>query len=1571
MKYDPQYSFMKKRSLFCLGLILLGWSNFLSAQTISVSGSSLTFDDPITPNPSTTVGGFCVYNDVVTVGTTAYDAIVTIDGMTNALISDFDLDNTANGNSSAHFSPSVLWTGANGMVRYNILFIEDGTAGAPVPATLGDFYLTAWDLDAVSPAGRYIESSNFSGFTLGASTNLSYVATGIGSGSFGNTTPGSNTPGTDGRSRVTLEYASASSINLTIGATGTGPTTYLISGNNPTSWFPTAENETTVPTINIFGSPAPFFTCDGIPSAGQGVLVEADKLVDSLIITAPAGYKVSTSMNGNYSMSLTLGADSTGILDTMIYIAMDGTTPAANPTNITISSNGANDALISVSGTKGGSLSASNFAKTDPTVCSANDGTITFDVTNVPDGPYTVTYEGGSAIANVLSGVATVTGLTQGHYIDLILTDGNGCQTAAGNTLSLEDPIDFTVLYQPVSQNICEGATATFGVSTTGTTVFQWYELTGGVWNAIPGATGNTFTTPALVDTARFKVIAVSQSDCQWTSFPVQANVNPTPEATLVSSPASCPGTADGSIDLTVTTGIPPISFLWNNGETTEDLTGITSGNYSVTIIDPLGCQGTASIAVSDSDGVAPIVVAQDLTLQVDSLGNVAITAADVDGGSSDNCNLTLSIDTAAWTCADLGAHTVMLVGTDGNQSDTAYATVNIIDTIAPAITCAGDTTLYAGADTSGVSYSWTAATMYDACGVDTSYVSDTSGTWFGIGTHTVWTVATDVNGNTDSCSFTVAVQDTFAPSFTSCLMDTTLYADAMNCGASLVWSAPMATDNSDSIIYTHTDTSGTFFPVGVDTVFHYAEDPSGNSDTCFFVVTVLDTIAPTWSGTLDTLTIFAGLDTCGIFTDSLSLTPPPIVEACGIDTLFNNAGAYYALGDYDIYWYVTDLSGNTDSILQKLIVTENIAPEIYCPDSLLVYADPDSTWTQITWTGDSVYDNCGLDSAYFSLAKGSYLQIGIFKIDYFAYDLQGNGDTCSFFITVEDTTAPVLTFSQGDTTLMADPDSCFAAFAWTPPTVTENSTNYTMNYYNSSTPSGNFGIGQHVVAYVVRDAAGNKDSVAFTITVVDSVGPALYPYTLALTLDAAGFDTLTLAMVDSASFDCNGIDSLWLSQTLFTCNDVGSPAVWFYGVDTLGNMDSVQVPLTVSQPAGGVVQATVAATDALCFGEANGTATINATGGSGPYAYTWINLGTSATATNLAAGTYFWEVSDTNGCTAMGSTTINEPTAITTSIVGSNYNGYGVSTEGANDGTADLTVSGGTAPYTFSWNNGATTEDLSGLSEGTYIVTVTDTNGCSMMDTIVLTEPSELLVDAYLISDNICPSDNNGSVYVTYSGGVGPYMVSWTGGASADTLTGLASGWYIVAIIDTNGSIGTDSVYIQALDEDCDGIMNIDEGGLAGAGGGMMDTDGDGIPNQQDTDSDNDGISDAMEFDSNGDGVGFDDCDNDGVPNFLDADVCDLEAATVLTPDNDGNNDFWSIPGIQQFPGTHVVIFNRLGLKVYENMDYQNDFDGRANTNTYLNNAEEILPTGTYFYYVRMGGTSSQEFNGYLYINR
>ena len=1564
---------MRRRFLSMLAAALFIPFAGAQAQSIPTGGLPLNFNDPLTPSPSTGVGGSCVYNDVILVDGTPYDAIVTIDNITNGLISDFDATATTNGNTAANFSPSVLWTGA-GEISYRLQFIEDGTANAPVLVTLGNVSITAWDLDGIGAPGKYLESSDFTSYTLGASSIVNYTNTGTNAGRFSNSSSSANTVGDDGTSRVTLGYSSATAISFSIGSSGAGSWTQMLSFSNPVNWFPTTPAETTIPSLYTFGALAPYFTCSGTASAGQNILVEGYHLNDSLTVTAPVGYAVSTTANGVYAGSLTLGADSLGHLNTALFIAMDGTAPATNPAQVELSSTGAATAMVSVNGTTGGALTVSNFTKTDPTACATEDGTISFSISNVPDGNYTVTYMGGSTTAAVAAGVATLTNLAEGQYIDLQLTDANGCTSASGNSLTLNEPIDFTIAFAPSDQNICTNATATFGVVATGTTTdVQWSTFNGTVWNGIAGATNTTYTTPALTDTSIYKVTVTSAAGCRWTSPMATVTVNPDPVATLTSTPASCPGTNDGAVDLTMATTIEPMSFSWSNGASTEDLTGVPSGNYTVTLLDPIGCQGTATISVSDSDGVAPTVYTKDITVQLDSMGLANITAADVDSASSDNCTLTLSIDSASWDCTGLGAHTVMLVGTDGTQSDTAYATVTVVDTIAPLLQCAGDTTLYVAADTSGTGYNWTALVATDVCGIDTTYATDTSGSWFEVGTHEVWSYATDVNGNSDSCMFQIAVLDTFAPSFTSCPLDTVLYADALNCGVNLNWTTPTATDNSDSVAYTHSDTSGTFFPVGMDTVFHYAFDPSGNTDTCRFVVTVLDTIAPAWDGTLDTLTVLTGADTCGIFTDSLSLTPPTIVEACGLDTLFHGAAAYYALGEYDIYWYATDLSGNTDSILQRLVVTENIKPELYCPsDSITIYADSDSTWTQVSWTGDSIYDNCGVDSAYFSLDTGSYLQIGIFKIDYFGYDLSGNGDTCSFFLSVVDTTAPVINFTQGDTTLLADPDSCFATFAWTAPTIDENSANYTTAFYNSNTSSGNFALGTTVVAYTVTDAAGYSDSAFFTITVVDSSGPALLAQNATLTLDAMGFDTLSVADVDTGSYDCNGLDSLWLSQYVFTCQDIGANSIWFYGLDTLGNMDSTAIIVTVTTGPNGVIQATSTTTDALCFGEANGTASLAAVGGSGPYSYTWTTLDTTAAINNLLAGTYFYDVSDSNGCVASGSITINEPASMSISTVASNYNGFGVSAEGATDGTIDLTVTGGVQPMTYDWNNGyATTEDLAGLAEGTYFVVATDSNGCSITDTVVLTEPDYFNVTASAIANNICPDDTNGSVYGTYSGGVTPITLSWSTGSATDTLTGLTSGWYFISAVDANGVLGTDSVEILAEDLDCDGILNVDEGGTPGGGGGLADQDGDGIPNQEDTDSDGDGIGDAFEFDSNGDGIGFDDCDNDGLPDFLDSDECTLNAATVLTPDNDGNNDFWTIPGIENFPGSHVVLFNRLGLKVYEDENYQNDFDGRANVATYLNNAEAILPTGTYFYYIRMGGSSTREYNGYLYINR
>lgn len=139
-----------------------------------------------------------------------------------------------------------------------------------------------------------------------------------------------------------------------------------------------------------------------------------------------------------------------------------------------------------------------------------------------------------------------------------------------------------------------------------------------------------------------------------------------------------------------------------------------------------------------------------------------------------------------------------------------------------------------------------------------------------------------------------------------------------------------------------------------------------------------------------------------------------------------------------------------------------------------------------------------------------------------------------------------------------------------------------------------------------------------------------------------------------------------------------------------------------------------VSQTDVQCFGDATGSASVVATGGTPSYTYTWNdpNVTTAPTVSGLTAGTYIVTVVDQSGCQAVSSVTISQPTQLTSTIV----------TTLTSSAALDLTVNGGVPPYTYLWNTGATVEDPGGLPNGTYVVTVTDSNGCTLQDTVNVT---------------------------------------------------------------------------------------------------------------------------------------------------------------------------------------------------------------------------------------------------------
>ncbi len=231
-------------------------------------------------------------------------------------------------------------------------------------------------------------------------------------------------------------------------------------------------------------------------------------------------------------------------------------------------------------------------------------------------------------------------------------------------------------------------------------------------------------------------------------------------------------------------------------------------------------------------------------------------------------------------------------------------------------------------------------------------------------------------------------------------------------------------------------------------------------------------------------------------------------------------------------------------------------------------------------------------------------------------------------------------------------------------------------------------------------------------------------------------------------------------------------------------------VTVTITEPA--VLAASTTSSNITCFGSADGSASSNVTGGTSPYTYVWSNGATTSGISGLSAGVYTCTVTCANGCVTTTSATITEPAVLTASTSLTN-----ISCFGSNDGSATLTASGGTSPYTYLWSNGDPTATTLGLSAGTYVGTVTCTNGCTVTATAIITEPSQIAVS--VTQTNVaCNGDSTGSIDLTVSGGTSPYTFDWNSGAyTTEDLSGLPAGTYVGMLTDANGCSDSGTVVI------------------------------------------------------------------------------------------------------------------------------------------------------------------------------
>jgi gliding motility-associated-like protein len=1024
-----------------------------------------------------------------------------------------------------------------------------------------------------------------------------------------------------------------------------------------------------------------------------------------------------------------------------------------------------------------------------------NDGAI---FTSTSGGSGNISYQW-TTIPPQNSSAATL--LATGYY-SVTATDENGCVDIVGTTVLQPTAITNSITHLDVSSIGGNDGSATANPSggTPGYT-FSWNPS---------GQT--TQTAVGLTAASGGSVYQVQITDANLCSIQDSVMVQQPPCNNLFlgvnTTPVSCNGQNNGSASLTITNGESPYTINWSTGATNVfTLSNQPAGTYSVTVQDKNGCATFKNFSITQPAlltlGLNPI----NVRCNGEKNGSIDLTVA---GGSFPYSYSWSKGGIPLANHEDLiqlapGTYTVQVTDANGcSQSASIGITQPNPLTLTHTYTdnlCYKDATGSIAINISGgktpYQFNW------DGPGTFVAYTEDLLN--LGAGLYSL--VVTDLNECSagplevyinEPDSLNVIANSTAQ---VACLGQNNGQANASVLGGTLPyqyqWSGPNGYNSSSALAQNMTE--------GQYTVTVTDNHDCQASDT-ISITTVLDTIKPVIT-CIPNQQVTTSTTSCG-YTKTGNNWNAIASDNCTVSQLYytmtgattgngstlNNV--VFNLGTTTVVWTTVDSLGNSDSCSFTVEVEDIYSPSISNCSALINRTVPmnngvcNYTQSGINWNAIAT-DNCTVSSVAYNLTgatsgSGNNLNnvafnLGNTLVTWTVTDNSGNNSSCSFTVQVIDNQAPQITNCPSNILVGTAPGTCNAIVTWTPPIANDNCS---VQLSGSIVPGTSFPVGTTTVTYSAIDPSGNTANCQFSVTVVDNQLPQLI-----LPAPISTCDPTVIYAQPSASDNC-GIQQLIQVNGLPSGSifPVGTTINTYQATDIHGNTNTLSFTVTVHPEPGLLIETQ----DVSCYGYSNGSINVTVLNGQVPYTFSWNTGDTMEDIQTLEAGLYTVTVTDAYGCSNTIGTEITEPSPL---VLNAMY--QDVSCFGEANGSIDVTLSGGIAPYYFAWSNGQTSEDIEQLTAGAYQLEASDFNGCTTIYSTVLNQPTPLTIQA-TTNQAVC-SAKNGNIRVLVSGGTSPYTFDWSNGANTMNLLNIAAGTYTVIVEDANSCTSNYTVTVEA----------------------------------------------------------------------------------------------------------------------------------------------------------------------------